>query len=75
MNVDQVKQRAQRTKPFALQLSNGRRVEVPHPDFVAIGSNIIIVIDENDQVTTIDPHHIVSIEEGSDHGNPLDLPV
>ena len=64
MNVDQVRQRTENgVKPFALQLSDGRRIAVPHPDFVALGLNVIVVIGENDRVITIDPHYIVSIEE------------
>jgi len=64
VNLDQIRQRTEYgAKPFSLQLSDGRRVPVPHPDFVALGLNVIVVIGENDRVITIDPHHIVTIEE------------
>jgi len=64
VNVDQIRQRTGNAfKPFALQLSDGRRVLVPHPDFVALGRNVVVVISENDRVIPIDPLHIVSIEE------------
>ena len=64
MNLDQIRQRTEYgAKLFSLQLSDGRRVPVPHPDFVALGLNVIVVIGENDRVITIDPHHIVTIEE------------
>lgn len=50
-------------KPFVLHLSDGRRFSVPHPEFVAVGKRVVVVIGKNDQVNTIDPLHIVSIEE------------
>ena len=74
MNLEQIRQRAGRTKPFALQLSNGQRLVVKHPDFVALGAHIVVVIDENDRVITLDPRHIVSIEDDSgDDGALLSL--
>jgi hypothetical protein len=64
MNIEQVRQRTNNgIKPFEIRLSDGRRVLVPHPDFVALGLNVIVVIGENDRIITIDAHHIVSIEE------------
>ena len=67
MDLDQVRQKTHNgAKPFALRLSDGQRVPVPHPDFVALGVNVIVVIGERDRIITIDPHHITSIEEGSD---------
>ena len=64
MKLDQVRQRTENGfKPFVLQLSDDRRVPVPHPDFVAFGRNVIVVVGKNDRVITIDPLHIVSIEE------------
>lgn len=50
-------------RPFVMHLSDGRQFAVPHPDFVAIGKNVVVVIGEDDVSRTIDPLHIVSIEE------------
>lgn len=50
-------------KPFTLSLSDGRSIFVPHPEFVAVGSNVVVVITKDDRVNTIDPRHIVSLEE------------
>ena len=44
-------------------LTDGRRFPVPHPEFCAIGRNVVVVIDQNDDAITIDPLHIVSIDE------------
>ena len=50
-------------QPFVLHLTDGRHFAVPHPDFLAVGRNFIVVIGEDDIPRTIDPLHIVSIEE------------
>jgi hypothetical protein len=50
-------------RPFVLHLSDGRHLAVPHSDFVAVGRNVVVVIGEDDVSRTIDPLHIVSVEE------------
>lgn len=50
-------------RPFALRLSDGRRFEVPHRDFLALTSRTIVVIDSKDVSHTISPLHVVSIED------------
>jgi len=54
-------------KPFILHLSDGRKFSVPHPEFVAVGKSVVVVIDKDDQVNTIDPLHIVSLAEKPAH--------
>lgn len=54
-------------KPFILHLSDGRKFSIPHPEFVAVGRSVVVVIDKDDQVNTIDPLHIVSLEEKLAH--------
>ena len=64
MNVDQIRQKITNGfKPFTLCLSDGRKLPVPHPDFVAVGRHIVVVIGQDDSVKTIDPLHLVSLEE------------
>ena len=52
------------TKPFVFRLSDGTRVPVAHPDFVAVSPGQVFVIDsKTEALTYIDPLHIVAIEE------------
>jgi hypothetical protein len=71
MNSDLIRERLNRnTKPFALRLSDGSRVAVPHPDFVAMappGIGLVIVWDRKGRELRIDPLHIVAIEETAAH--------
>jgi hypothetical protein len=63
MNLERIKERLENGfKPFELQLTNGRRVRVLHPDFVAIGKGTIVVMGEDDAVSIIDALHIVSLD-------------
>jgi hypothetical protein len=54
-------------KPFVLHMSDGRQFSVPHPEFVALGKNVVVVIGKDDMVNTLDPLHITSIEEKLAH--------
>jgi hypothetical protein len=65
MNSQLIRARVNRdTKPFVFRLSDGSRVPVAHPDFVAISPGQIFVIDSKTEgVTCIDPLHVVAIEE------------
>ena len=62
MNIEQIRQRlASGFKPFTLCLSDGRKLAVAHPAFVAVGRRVVVVIGQGDRVNTVDPVHIVSI--------------
>lgn len=64
MNLAHVRERLQNGfQPFALVTTDGRRFEVPHHDFIAVGRNVVVVLDEKDHSTKIDALHIVSIED------------
>lgn len=64
VNLERIRERlADGSKPFALELSGGRQVPVPHPDFISIGKNVVVVIGEGDSVTTLDALHIAAINE------------
>jgi len=54
-------------KPFTIHLSDGRKFRVPHPEFLAVGKRVGVVIGKNDRVNTIDPLHIVSLEDKLAH--------
>jgi hypothetical protein len=64
VNAHEIRQRLQNGfRPFTLHLTDGRHFIVPHPDFIAVGKNVVVVIGEDDASRTIDPLHIVSLEE------------
>ena len=54
-------------KPFTICVSDGRKFPVPHPEFVAVGKNVVVVIGKGDRVNTLDPLHLTSIEEKLAH--------
>jgi hypothetical protein len=49
-------------EPFTIRLADGRFLPVPHPDFVAVGPRRIVVIDQNDSWSIIEPLLIVSLD-------------
>ena len=51
------------TKPFVFRLSDGTRIPVVHPDFVAVAPGLVVVIDRKGGLIRIDPMHIVAVEE------------
>jgi hypothetical protein len=64
MNLDRIRERvANGFKPFVLQLSSGRSIPVPHPDFIALGKGVAVVLGEDDSVTTIDALHIAALQD------------
>jgi hypothetical protein len=44
-------------------LSNGKKFPVPHQDFIAVHPRMVVVIDQRGISHTINPLHIVSIDE------------
>jgi hypothetical protein len=50
-------------KPFVLHLSDGRKFKIPHPEYILVGKGIVVVLREDDLAETLDPLHIVSIED------------
>ena len=64
MFVDQIKERLRNGfHPFTLELSSGRKLLVPHEDFIALNPKVVVVIDQKGISHTINPLHIVSIDE------------
>lgn len=65
MNVQEIRDRlANGFRPFEMQLTNGRRVPVPHPDYIIVGRGTVVVMTpENDRVSIIDALHIVSVDD------------
>jgi hypothetical protein len=50
-------------KPFAMRLSDGRKIVVHHPEFVAVGGSVVVVTDLKDNVQRVDSLHIVSLDD------------
>ena len=64
MNAERIRHKLSNGfRPFALQLSNGKRYVVPHPEFIMVGKNVVAVMGKDDSVTTIDALHIVAIDD------------
>ena len=64
INLNDIRQRlANGFHPFTLCLSDGRRFPVAHPDNIAVGRNVVVVLDPNDITHSISALHIVSVEE------------
>ena len=62
--IEQIKKRLENGfVPFVLRLSDGRRLAVPHRDFIAVSPRIVVVIDEDQLAGNISPIHILAIHE------------
>lgn len=54
-------------QPFSLRLADGRELIVPHPDFVAVSNRRVVVINSQDESTSLlEPLLIVSLEFKAD---------
>ena len=65
MNIERIRERISGGgfKPFRLCLSGGTKIPVPHPEFLAIGKNVVLAVGEDDRAFTLDPVHIVALED------------
>jgi len=64
MNAERIRKKITNGfRPFALEVSSGKRYVVPHPEFIMVGRNVVAVMGKDDSVTTIDALHIVAIED------------
>ena len=69
MIIDQIRSRLQNGfHPFTLELSNGKKLRVPHEDFIALHPKVVVVIDRKGISHTISPLRIVSVDEAARHG-------
>lgn len=70
MNVEEIRKRVRGGfKPFTLYLSDGRKYEVPHPEFILVTHRSIAVADKDGFIDNLDPLHIVSVKETTAVGN------
>lgn len=50
-------------RPFTLHLSDGRKYEVPHPEFILVAQHSVAVADKAGYIDSLDPAHIVSLKD------------
>ena len=66
MIIEQIRNRLHNGfHPFTLELSNGKKFRVPHEDFIALHPKAVVVIDQKGISHTINPLHIVSLDEAA----------
>ena len=64
MNMGRIRQRlTEGFRPFSLRTSDGHEYPVPHPEFVLLGRHTLAVLDEDREIATLDPLHIVAIKD------------
>jgi len=64
MDTEQIKLRLRGGfKPFVLHLSDGRKFNIPHPEFILVGKGVVVVLREDGLVEILDSLHIVSSED------------
>ena len=62
--IDQIKKRLENVfVPFALRLSDGRRFQIPHRDFILVSPKVVVVLGEDQLAVTISPIHIMSVDD------------
>ena len=49
-------------KSFSIRLADGRSLDIPHPEMVAVGKRRIIVVELDDSWSEIEPLLIVSLD-------------
>ena len=64
MNLDGLRSALHRKpfEPFAIRLADGRAVPVKHPEFVAVGPRLVLVVDEDNSWSIVEPLLIVSLD-------------
>ncbi len=63
MNTDRIRAKLRNGfRPFAIELSSGKRYVVPHPEFILVGRTVVVVMGADESVVTIDPLYIAALE-------------
>ena len=61
MNVAAMRRRLTKTGPWIVRTSDGQEYMVPHPEFVMVGRQNLVIEAEDGGVDIIDPLHVVAI--------------
>jgi len=72
MDIDGIRQalHKQPFEPFQIRLADGRALVVPHPDFVAVAPQRIVVVAEDSSWTVIEPLLVVSLDYAGARATP-----
>jgi hypothetical protein len=63
VNIERIRRRLSGGfHPFSLRTSDGHEYAVPHPEFILLGRHTVGVLDEDREVASLDPLHIVAIK-------------
>lgn len=64
MHVDSIREalRKQPFEPFTIRLADGRSEFVRHPEFVAVGPRVVVVVRDNSSWSSIEPMLIASLD-------------
>jgi hypothetical protein len=64
MNLDSLRKALQRQpfQAFTIRLADQRAVEVRHPEFVAVGNRVAVIVAEDDSWSVVESLLIVSID-------------
>jgi hypothetical protein len=67
MNVQELKKRVSGggLRPFEIRTTDGRKFQIPHPEFILFGKYSIAVVDKEGFINEIDPLHVVSARSRS----------
>lgn len=50
-------------RPFVVRTADGRSLEVPEYNAIAIGRQVVSIVDRADRVHDLRPHNIVSVSD------------
>ena len=70
MNLDGLRSalKSQPFQPFSMRLADGRSVPVKHPEFVAVGPRLVVVVDTDNSWQIVEPLLIVSLDSDKPSG-------
>ena len=64
MNVEYIQRRLRGGfRPFTLHLWDGRKYDVPHPEFILVAQHSVAVAGRDGYIDSLDPAHIVSLKD------------
>jgi hypothetical protein len=72
MNVERIREKlsGEGFRPFSVITSSGNKYPVPHPEFIMITSRTVVVANARGGVVTLDPLHIVGLEDIAPKSRP-----
>ena len=64
MDLNGIREALRRTpfQPFSMRLADGRELPVSHPEFVALGPRLVVVVADDNSWAVVEPLLIVSLD-------------